>query len=68
MMNMEIPDPFDTFVSNKYKNYVGAKYDFFAREWTMNCGCCKEELFGKTRKMLVKVRLYHTRNECCGGY
>lgn len=68
MINMEIPDPFATFVVNKYKNRFGARYDFFAREWTMNCGCCKEELFGKTRKMLVKVRLYHTRNECFGGY
>ncbi len=68
MISMEIPDPFDIFVSNKYKNYTGAKYDFFAREWSMNCACCEEELFGKTRKMLVKIRLYHTRNECLGGY
>jgi hypothetical protein len=68
MINMDIPDPFDTFVSKKYRNYVGARYDFFAREWAMNCGCCNEELFAKTRKMLVKIRLYHTRNECMGGY
>ncbi len=68
MINMDIPDPFDTFVSKKYRNYVGAMYDFFAREWSMNCGCCNEELFAKTRKMLVKIRLYHTRNECMGGY
>jgi hypothetical protein len=68
MINMEIPDPFQTFVANKYANYKGAVYDFFAKEWHMKCGCCSEDLFAPTRKILTKVRLYHTRNECCGGY
>ena len=29
--NMEIPDPFQTFVANKYANAKGAVYDFFAK-------------------------------------
>jgi hypothetical protein len=65
---MEIPDPFATFVANKYKNKSGSRYDFFAKEWNMSCACCKEELFAKNKKMLTKIRLYHTRNECLGGY
>ena len=64
----DIPDPFQTFVANKYANAKGAVYDFFAREWHMKCGCCKEELFAPSRKILTKIRLYHTRNECLGGY
>ena len=68
MISYEIPDPFQTFVSNKYKNYAGALYDFFAKEWQMKCGCCKEDLYAPTKKILTKIRLYHTRNECTGGY
>mgnify|MGYP001176827155 FL=1 len=68
MISYEIPDPFETFVSNKYKNYVGMVYDFFAREWHMKCSCCKEDLYAPTKKILTKIRLYHTRNECTGGY
>ena len=69
MMNTyEIPDPFQTFVSNKYKNYSGILYDFFAKEWNMKCGCCKEDLCAPTKKILTKIRLYHSRNECQGGY
>jgi hypothetical protein len=68
MRTYDIPDPFETFVSNKYKNYVGALYDFFSREWYMKCGCCKEDLYAPTKKILTKIRLYHTRNECTGGY
>lgn len=63
-----IPDPFQTFVANKYANAKGAVYDFFAKEWHMRCGCCKEELFAPSRKILTKIRLFHTRNECLGGY
>jgi hypothetical protein len=66
--NMEIPDPFASFVADKYKNFKGPKYDYIAKEWSMNCGCCDEEIFAGNRKMLTKIRLYHTRNECCGGY
>ena len=68
MVSWEIPDPFDTFVAEKDAKSKGAKYDFFAKEWSMNCGCCNEELFAQNKKMLTKIRLYHTRNECCGGY
>ena len=64
----DIPDPFQTFVAKKYANAKGAVYDFFAREWHMKCGCCSEELFAPSRKILTKIRLYHTRNECLGGY
>ena len=64
----DIPDPFQTFVAKKYANAKGAVYDFFAKEWHMKCGCCKEELFAPSRKILTKIRLYHTRNECLGGY
>ena len=68
MNTYEIPDPFDTFVAHKYKDYKGMLYDFFAKEWHMNCGCCKEDLYAPNRKTLTKIRLYHTRNECLGGY
>jgi hypothetical protein len=64
----DIPDPFQTFVAKKYANAKGAVYDFFSKEWYMKCGCCKEELFAPSRKILTKIRLYHTRNECLNGY
>ena len=68
MTTYDIPDPFQEFVYNKYKNYVGAVYDFFAREWHMKCGCCKQSIYSPTKKILTRTRLYHTRNECQGGY
>jgi hypothetical protein len=68
MTAYEIPDPFEEFVANKYKNYKGAVYDFFAREWHMNCACCQEPLYAPTKKTMTKTRLYHTRNVCTGGY
>ena len=68
MISYEIPDPFDTFVANKYKDYNGMLYDFFAREWHMQCGCCEEDLYAPNKKTMTKIRLYHTRNECTGGY
>ena len=68
MHNMEIPDPFATFVANKYKNTGGLKYDFFAREWYLKTACCGEELYAPSKKIINKIRLYHTRNECMGGY
>jgi hypothetical protein len=64
----EIPDPFDTFVRNKYKDYKGMLYDFFAQEWSMNCYACNEHLFAPNKKTMIKIRLFHTRNECLGGY
>lgn len=68
MRTYDIPDPFQVFVANKYKNYVGAVYNFFTKEWHMKCGCCKEDLYASNKKTMTKIRLYHTRNECCGGY
>jgi hypothetical protein len=68
IQNLEIPDPFATFVAHKYANFKGAKYDFFSGEWDMKCGACEEGLNASSKKMLTKIRLYHTRNECLGGY
>jgi hypothetical protein len=68
MINLEIPDPFMDFVTNKYKNYTGTVYDFFAREWHFTCRTCKEKMYAPTKKTITKTRLYHTRNICLGGY
>jgi hypothetical protein len=68
MINFEIPDPFETFVTKKYANYNGSRYNFFAKEWDFNCGCCGELLNAPNKKTLTKIRLYHTRNECLNGY
>ena len=68
MNQYEIPDPFETFVTKKYANYKGARYDFFSKEWDMNCGCCNELISAPNKKTLTKIRLYHTRNDCLGGY
>jgi hypothetical protein len=43
-------------------------YDFFAKEWHMNAACCGEDLYAPNKKTMTKIRLYHTRNECMGGY
>jgi hypothetical protein len=66
--NMEIPDPFATFVALKYANFKGMTYDFFAKEWYLKAACCGEELYAPNKKVMNKIRLYHTRNECLGGY
>ena len=68
MINLEISDPFDVFVANKYKDFKGLVYDFFNKEWHTKCGCCKEDLYAPNKKTMTKIRLYHTRNECLGGY
>jgi hypothetical protein len=68
MISYEIPDPFASFVTKKYKNYAGMIYDFFAKEWQMKCAFCKENLCAPNKKTMTKIRLYHTRNECTGGY
>jgi hypothetical protein len=69
MLNMEIPDPFTSFRMSKYaKQKYGARHDFFSGEWDMNCGCCGEFLSAPNKKIMTKIRLYHTRNECLGGY
>lgn len=66
--NMEIPDPFATFVAHKYANFKGMTYDFFGKEWRLETACCGEELYAPNKKTMTKIRLYHTRNECMGGY
>lgn len=43
-------------------------YDFFAKEWHLKTACCGEELYAPNKKVMTKIRLYHTRNECTGGY
>jgi hypothetical protein len=68
LQSLEIPDPFQTFVTKKYANYKGMLYDFFAREWAGKCYCCNLELYAPTKKEYTKNRLYHTRNICTGGY
>lgn len=66
-MNLEIPDPFQTFVSKKYADAKGSVYDFFGREWSWHCPC-GEDIYAPSRKTLIKTRLFHTRSVCLGGY
>jgi hypothetical protein len=69
LQSLEIPDPFTAFRIAKYeKQKYGARYDFFSGEWDMECGACQEPLNAPTKKILTKIRLYHTRNECLNGY
>ena len=68
MNQYEIPDPFTTFRANKTKKSKGFIYDFFAGEWSVNCGCCGYLICAPTKKTIIRTRLYHTRNECLGGY
>jgi hypothetical protein len=68
LTSFEIPDPFETFVANKYANAKGLRYDFFSGEWDMECLACGEPLNAPNKKTMIKIRLYHTRNECLGGY
>lgn len=68
LTSFEIPDPFETFVRNKYANAKGLRYDFFSGEWDMECAACGEPLNAPNKKTMTKIRLFHTRNECLGGY
>jgi hypothetical protein len=64
MLNsLEIPDPFQEFVANKYKNQSGLKYDFFAKEWYLKASCCGEELYAPNKKTMTKIRLYFNIQE-----
>ena len=58
----DIPDPFQEFVSRKYANAKGQVYDFFTGEWSYKCLTCKEAMSAPSRKIMMKIRLYHTRN------
>jgi hypothetical protein len=66
--NLDIPDPFQTFVAKKYANAKGYVHDFFTGEWSYKCSACKYDLYAPSRKIMTKIRLFHTRNECLGGY
>jgi hypothetical protein len=68
MISYEIPDPFEVFVANKYAGHKGMRYDFFGKEWAGACYTCNEEIYAPNKKDYIKTRLYHTRNECLGGY
>jgi len=68
MINMDIPDPFQTFVAKKYTNAKGYVHDFFTGEWSYRCLSCKEDMSAPSRKIMTKIRIYHTRNECLNGY
>jgi hypothetical protein len=67
-MIYDIPDPFATFVAKKYANTKGLIYDFFSGEWDYTCRACDEPLNAPNKKTMTKIRLYHSRNECLGGY
>jgi|688.fasta_scaffold172797_1 hypothetical protein len=68
LTSFEIPDPFEVWVQHKYAQAKGMRYDFFAKEWYLKTACCGEELYAPNKKTMTKIRLYHTRNECLGGY
>ena len=63
-----MPDPFTVFVANKYANFKGSIYDFFTGEWHHKCSTCQYDLYAPSRKIMTKIRLYHSRNECLNGY
>ena len=67
-MIYDIPDPFTTFRMKKYAKSTGYRYDFFSGEWDFKCSCCGELLNAPSKKIMTKIRLYHTRNECLNGY
>lgn len=69
LANLEIPDPFTKFRIEKYKKQKGTlRYDFFSGEWDMTCASCGEFLNAPNKKTMIKIRLFHTRNKCLGGY
>lgn len=68
LKHYDIPDPFQTFVAKKYANAKGYVHDFFTGEWSYKCSACKDDLYAPSRKIMTKIRLFHTRNECLGGY
>jgi len=67
LKHYDIPDPFQTFVAKKYSNAKGYVHDFFTGEWSYKCAC-NEMLYAPSRKIMTKIRLFHTRNECLGGW
>lgn len=44
-------------------------YDFYAGEWSGQCGACGVELFAPTKGEYIVNRTKHTHsNDCLGGY
>lgn len=43
-------------------------YDFFGKEWFGSCASCGIELYAPNKSDFITNRLYHTRNQCGGGY
>ena len=68
MINLEIPDPFTTTKTKTCSAQSGYMYDYFAQEWYVTCLACSTELFGPNKYEMLKIHLYHTRNECLGGW
>lgn len=47
----------------------GFQYDFFAQEWSHECGACGAELYAPTKKHLEGNFWRHTHsNSCLGGW
>ena len=47
----------------------GFQYDFFAEEWSYECGACGKELYAPTKKHLEGNFWIHTHsNNCIGGW
>ena len=55
MISLEIPDPFQTFVAKKYKDYKGYVYDFFTGEWSFKCLSCGEPLDAPSKKIMTSM-------------
>ena len=68
MINLDIPDPFMTTKTKEYGSVKGYQYDYFAQEWTILCLACNTDLYSPTKYDMIKTHLYHTRNECLGGW
>jgi len=68
IQSLKIPDPFQTFVAKKYYKAKGYVHDLFTGEWSYKCLTCKEDMSAPSRKIMTKIRLFHTRNECLNGY
>jgi hypothetical protein len=56
-----------THVANKKIKL--ASYDFFAEEWSGNCGACYKDFYAPTKGAYTVQRQMHTHSdECLGGW
>jgi hypothetical protein len=47
----------------------GFQYDFFAEEWSYECGACGQELYAPTKKHMEGNFWIHTHSsDCIGGW